>query len=106
MGCGCKKRNVQPQNTPLPVEVQINFSEETTSTELGYLSGVTSSIQTQLNSKQVGLNGTGFVKATGTTISYDNSTYYLASNPDGFINSSGTAAAVSKTVDSAQNAPS
>jgi hypothetical protein len=70
----------------------------TTSTELGYLSGVTSSIQTQLNSKQVGLNGTGFVKATGTTISYDNSTYYLASNPDGFINSSGTAAAVSKTV--------
>jgi hypothetical protein len=35
MGCGCKKRNVQPQNTPLPVEVQINFSEETTSTELG-----------------------------------------------------------------------
>jgi hypothetical protein len=70
----------------------------TTSTELGYLSGVTSSVQTQLNSKQVGLNGTGFVKATGTTISYDNSTYYLASNPDGFITSSGTAAAVSKTV--------
>jgi hypothetical protein len=69
-----------------------------TSTELGYLTGVTSSVQTQLNSKQVGLNGTGFVKATGTTISYDNSTYYLASNPDGFITSSGTAAAVSKTV--------
>ena len=31
------------------------------------------------------LNGTGFVKASGTTISYDNSTYYLASNPSGFI---------------------
>lgn len=31
------------------------------------------------------LNGTGFVKASGTTISYDNSTYYLASNPSAFI---------------------
>lgn len=31
------------------------------------------------------LNGTGFVKVTGTTISYDNSTYYLASNPNSFI---------------------
>jgi hypothetical protein len=34
------------------------------------------------------LNGTGFVKASGTTISYDNSTYYLASNPSGYITSS------------------
>jgi hypothetical protein len=33
------------------------------------------------------LNGTGFVKASGTTISYDNSTYYLASNPNGYISS-------------------
>ena len=31
------------------------------------------------------LNGTGFVKISGTTISYDNSTYYLASNPNSFI---------------------
>jgi hypothetical protein len=31
------------------------------------------------------INGTGFVKASGTTISYDNSTYYLASNPNGYI---------------------
>lgn len=30
--------------------------------------------------KQNQLNGTGFVKATGTTISYDNSTYYKASD--------------------------
>jgi hypothetical protein len=35
----------------------------------------TSSIQTQLNAKQPQLNGTGFVKASGTTISYDNSVY-------------------------------
>ena len=33
------------------------------------------------------LNGTGFVKVLGTTVSYDNSTYYLASNPNGFITS-------------------
>jgi hypothetical protein len=31
------------------------------------------------------LNGTGFVKASGTTITYDNSTYYLASNPNSYI---------------------
>lgn len=34
------------------------------------------------------LNGTGFVKASGTSISYDNSTYYLASNPSGYISQS------------------
>ena len=37
------------------------------------------------NSKQSALSGTGFVKISGTTISYDNSTYYLASNPSAFI---------------------
>jgi hypothetical protein len=37
------------------------------------------------NAKQVALNGTGFVKINGTTISYDNSTYYLASNPSSYI---------------------
>jgi len=37
------------------------------------------------NAKQVALNGTGFVKIVGTTISYDNSTYYLASNPTAYI---------------------
>jgi hypothetical protein len=36
---------------------------------------------------QAQLNGTGFVKATGTTITYDNSSYYLASNPSGYISS-------------------
>jgi hypothetical protein len=47
---------------------------------------------------QAPLSGTGFVKSTAGTISYDTSTYYLASNPSGFITSSGTAAAVSQTV--------
>ena len=44
-------------------------------TELSYVKGVASAIQTQLNGKQTQLNGTGFVKASGTTLSYDNSTY-------------------------------
>jgi len=34
---------------------------------------------------QAALSGTGFVKISGTTISYDNSTYYLASNPNSYI---------------------
>jgi len=33
-------------------------------------------LQAALNAKQDDLNGTGFVKASGTTITYDNSTYY------------------------------
>lgn len=43
--------------------------------ELNYVDGVTSAIQTQLNAKQAQLNGTGFVKVSGTTVSYDNATY-------------------------------
>lgn len=31
------------------------------------------------------LNGTGFVKISGTTISYDNNSYYLSSNPNSYI---------------------
>jgi hypothetical protein len=34
---------------------------------------------------QAQLNGTGFVKASGTTITYDNTSYYQASNPNGYI---------------------
>lgn len=37
---------------------------------------------------QPALSGTGFVKISGTTISYDNSTYYLASNPSSYITNS------------------
>jgi hypothetical protein len=40
---------------------------------------------TTFNNKQNALNGTGFVKISGTTISYDNSTYYLVSNPNAYI---------------------
>ena len=46
------------------------------------------------NGKQSALSGTGFVKISGTTISYDNSTYYLASNPNGYTNNTGTVTSV------------
>lgn len=41
-------------------------------------------------SYQVQLNGTGFIKASGTTISYDNSTYQVQLNGTGFVKVSGT----------------
>lgn len=47
-----------------------------TSSNDGYL---TAANWTTFNAKQNQLNGTGFVKATGTTISYDNSVYALES---------------------------
>ena len=46
-------------------------------------------LQTTLDGKQAQLNGTGFVKATGTTISYDNSTY-LTTEVDGSISNEGS----------------
>ena len=46
------------------------------------------------NNKQTALSGTGFVKISGTTISYDNSTYYLASNPSGYTTNVGTVTSV------------
>lgn len=53
------------------------------------------------NAKQSQLSGTGFVKASGTTISYDNSSYYLASNPSNYISltslSSGTGISYNNT---------
>ena len=43
--------------------------------ELKWLAGTTSSIQTQFSGKQATLSGTGFVKSTAGTISYDTNTY-------------------------------
>lgn len=57
----------------------------------GSISGTLSSqsdLQSALNGKQASLSGTGFVKSSAGTISYDTNTYYLASNPNGFITSS------------------
>lgn len=65
-----------------------SIAQATTSAN-GYLS---STDWNTFNGKQAALNGTGFVKATGTTISYDNSTYYLASNPNAYIALTGLSA--------------
>jgi hypothetical protein len=46
---------------------------------------LTSADWATFNNKQAALSGTGFVKSTAGTISYDTSTYYLASNPSNYI---------------------
>lgn len=78
-----------------------------TSTELGYLSGVTSAIQTQINNRQplnatlTALAGlslfTGFLRYSTSTSSwsFDNSDYYPASNPNGYTTNTGTVTSVS-----------
>ena len=45
----------------------------------------TASLSNRINAKQPQLNGTGFVKASGTTISYDNSTYATTSALSGYL---------------------
>ena len=58
MGCGCKKRNVQPQNTPLPVEqVTLNLSE-TTTTELGPVTEEQSALINEIADKLREINST------------------------------------------------
>jgi hypothetical protein len=65
-----------------------SIAQATTSAN-GYLS---STDWNTFNGKQSALSGTGFVKISGTTISYDNSTYYLASNPSAYIALTGLSA--------------
>lgn len=54
-------------------------------TALGNDANFSTTVTTSIATKQPQLSGTGFVKISGTTISYDNSTYYLASNPNSYI---------------------
>lgn len=61
------------------IEVNINKVTNVLSAVWGSITGTLSSqtdLQSALNAKQNSLSGTGFVKISGTTISYDNSTYY------------------------------
>lgn len=74
-------------------------------TALGNDANFATTVATSIGTKQAQLNGTGFVKISGTTISYDNSTYltsitssnvttalgytpYNNTNPSGYITSS------------------
>jgi hypothetical protein len=82
------------------VYVEVSSSATVWGQITGTLSNQTD-LQTALNAKQDDLNGTGFVKADGTTISYDNTTYYPASNPNGYTTNTGTVTSVALTVPSA-----
>lgn len=49
---------------------------------------------TTFNGKQAALNGTGLVRMAGTSVSYDNTSYYTSANPSGFTSFSGTVTSV------------
>lgn len=53
---------------------------------------ISTSDWSNFNGKQPQINGTGFVRATGTTISFDNTVYYPNSNPNNFISLTGISA--------------
>ena len=82
------------------VYVEVSSSAAVWGGITGTLSNQTD-LQSALDAKQDDLNGTGFVKASGTTISYDNTTYYPASNPNGYTSNVGTVTSVALTVPSA-----
>jgi len=62
---------------PLSISSNVISIAQSSSTISGFLS---STDWNTFNGKQQALNGTGFVKATGTTITYDNSTYLTTGN--------------------------
>jgi predicted heme/steroid binding protein len=66
--------NKRIMTASMPLEIDSNNINiyQSSPTSNGYLS---STDWSTFNSKQSALNGTGFVKANGTSISYDNSTY-------------------------------
>jgi hypothetical protein len=82
------------------VYVEVSSSAAVWGGITGTLSNQTD-LQSALDAKQDDLNGTGFVKASGTTISYDNTSYYPASNPNGYTSNVGTVNSVALTVPSA-----
>lgn len=53
---------------------------------------LTTALYNTFNTKQPQINGTGFVVATGTNISFDNTVYYPNSNPSSFIPRTGISA--------------
>jgi hypothetical protein len=82
------------------VYVEVSSSAAVWGGITGTLSNQTD-LQNALNAKQDDLNGTGFVKSDAGTISYDNTTYYPASNPNGYTANTGTVTSVALTVPSA-----
>jgi hypothetical protein len=78
------KENVLTFSSPLVRTIDAISIPKASDGINGYLSG---SDWTTFMNKQSALLGTGFVKSNAGVISYDTNTYYLASNPDGFITS-------------------
>ncbi len=64
-------------SAPLSISGNVISLSQANTTTNGFLS---STDWNTFNGKQAALNGTGFVKITGTTISYDNSTYLTTSS--------------------------
>jgi hypothetical protein len=63
-------------------------------TALGNDANFATTVATSIGTKQAQLNGTGFVKISGTTISYDNSTYLTSASLTGYIPYTGASTAV------------
>lgn len=63
-------------------------------TALGNDANFATTITTSIGTKQAQLNGTGFVKISGTTISYDNSTYLTSASLTSYIPYTGATGAV------------
>lgn len=95
IGTGTTGTDINISGSPITTSGTITINIPTaSSTARGLLS---STDWSTFNGKQAALNGTGFVKISGTTISYDNSTYYLTSNPSGYTSNTGTVTSVSGT---------
>ena len=65
---------------------KLNSKQDTTGLQVA--KKITATDTVKWNAKQNQINGIGFVKSSGSTLSYDNSSYYLASNPNGYITNS------------------
>lgn len=60
---------------------------------LGNDANFATTVATSIGTKQAQLNGTGFVKISGTTISYDNSTYLTSASLTSYVPYTGATAA-------------
>lgn len=69
------------------VDYLVTMRKSTADSALAAMSSSISANNFNLSSKQNSLNGTGYIKISGSTISYDNSSFYLNSNPNGYISS-------------------
>lgn len=82
-GIGLQYRSTAGDGLPVTNSIVANSGGSATSNKTPLTSGTLAN-SNDLATKQDQLSGTGFVKAVGTTVSYDNTTYYPASNPNSY----------------------